>query len=112
MRLDIHEDNLKHGLLGLVLALVEIIRDTLKIEAVKRIDGGRLSEAEIERLGEALLDLDSALEEIKQEQGICQAVRTVRQGLDSIVSDVVEKILSPEPTEYRPSLNASARSNL
>ena len=96
MAIDIREDNLKHGVLGLVLALVEIIRDALKIQAFKRIESGILSEEECERLGQALMDLDIALEEIKEEQGITESVQAVRDGLDDIVDDVIDRIANPE----------------
>jgi hypothetical protein len=95
MPIDIDERNLKHGVLGLVLALVEIIRDTLRIEAFKRVDGGSLTDEECERLGQALLDLDAAIEEIKQEQGITESVQAVRDGLDDLVREVVDMIVNP-----------------
>jgi hypothetical protein len=96
--MDIHidEDNLKHGVLGLALAIVEVIRDALKIQALKRIDSGILNEEECERLGKALMDLDLALESIKEEQGIAESVRAVRDGLDDIVDDVIGRIVNPE----------------
>lgn len=94
--IDIDTDNLKHGVLGLVIALVEVIRDALKIQAFKRMEGGSLKEDELERLGQALMDLDKAIEQIKQEQGITQAVQSVRDGLDSIVDDVLDKMINPE----------------
>jgi hypothetical protein len=97
--IDIDADNLKHGVLGLVIALVEIIRDALKIQAFKRMEGGSLTEDEVERLGEALMDLDLAIEQIKQEQGIGQAVQSVRDGLDNIVDDVLDQIINPERWE-------------
>ena len=96
MPIDIDEDNLKHGVLGLVLALVEIIRDALRLQAFKRMEGGSLTEEEMERLGEALMDLDIAIEEIKKEQGITESVKSVRDGLDSIVDDVLDRIINPE----------------
>jgi hypothetical protein len=96
MAIDIDEDNLKHGVLGLVIALVEVIRDALRIQAFKRMESGILSEAECERLGEALMDLDIALEEIKEEQGITESVQAVRDGLDEIVDDVVDRMVNPE----------------
>jgi len=96
MPLDIDEDNLKHGVLGLVIALVEIIRDALRIQAFKRMDGGSLTDEECERLGEALLDLDVAIEEIKEEQGITESVQAVKDGLDDIVDEVVDRTVNPE----------------
>jgi len=94
--LDIDEDNLKHGVLGLVLALVEVIRDALKIQAFKRMESGGLTADECERLGRALMDLDVAIDEIKKEQGISESVQAIRDGLDDIVDDVLDKFLNPE----------------
>jgi len=96
MVVDIDEKNLKHGVLGLVIALVEIIKDALKLQAMKRMEGGSLTEEEMERLGEALMDLDTAIEEIKEEQGISESVRSVRDGLDDIVDDVISRFINPE----------------
>lgn len=99
MPIDLNEDNLKHGILGLVIALVEIIRDVLKLQAIKRMEGGRLDEEEIERLGEALRELDTAIEEIKKEQGVSESVRSVREGLDSIVDDLLATMVTPDRLE-------------
>jgi len=96
MVLDINEHNLKQGVLGLVVALVEIIRDALRTQAFKRVDSGDLSEEECERLGKTLAELDVALEEIKEEQGIEESVRAVRDGLDNIVEEVLDKLVNPE----------------
>jgi uncharacterized Zn finger protein len=96
MVVDIDEKNLKHGVLGLVIALVEIINDALKLQAIKRIEGGSLTEEEMDRLGEALMDLDRAIGEIKEEQGIIEAVRSVRDGLDDIVDDIINRFVNPE----------------
>jgi len=97
--LEISEDNLKHGLLGLVIALVEIVKDALKLQALERMEDGSLEESEIERLGGALLDLDRAIDEIKCEQGVTESVKSVRDGLDRIVDDVVDRILNPRRWE-------------
>ena len=96
MPIDIDTDNLKHGILGLVIALVEIIKDALNLQAVKRMEGGTLSEEEVERLGVALQDLDIAIEEIKKEQGVTESVKSVRDGLDSIVDEVLDKMINPD----------------
>lgn len=96
MPIDIDEDNLKHGVLGLVIALVEIIKDALKLQAMRRMEGGSLSEEETERLGEALMDLDLAIEEIKKEQGVTESVKSVRDGLDNIVDEVLDKMINPQ----------------
>lgn len=96
MAINIEEKDLRHGLLGLVIALVEIIKEALKLQAMRRMEGGSLTEAEMERLGEALMDLDAAIEQIKEEQGLTESVKAVRDGLDDVVDEVLETFLSPD----------------
>ena len=95
MVIDIDEDNLKQGLLGLVVALVEIIEEALVRQAMRRIESGRLSEQEEARLGEALADLDEALEHIKKENDIEDVVESVTDGL----TEVADIFLNPERWE-------------
>jgi len=90
--INIDQDNLKSGVLGLVLAVVEILRDALQNQATRRIESGALTDEEVERLGAALADLDLAIEGIKREQGLEQAVQSVRDGLDDLVNDVVQLV--------------------
>lgn len=96
MAIEVDEDHLKEGLLGLVVALVEVIQDALRIQAVRRMEGGSLSDEECERLGGALMDIDTALEQIKEEQGITEAVQSLRDGLDDLVDDVLDRTVNPE----------------
>lgn len=50
----------------LVLTVVEFIRQVLEHQAVRRLEAGSLSEAEEERLGLALLQLNARMEELKE----------------------------------------------
>jgi len=100
--IDINEDNLKNGVLGLVLAVVEILRDALQNQATRRIESGGLTEQEVERLGVALADLDVAIEGIKREQGLEQAVQSVRDGLDDLVNDVVQRVMGSSEWGHAP----------
>ncbi len=99
MKLDINEKDLKHGLLGLVLALIEIIRDTLRLQSLKRMESGHLVDDEINRLGIALAELDKAIEKIKEEQGVSEAVRSVREGLDDLADSIVDRFVHREVKE-------------
>jgi hypothetical protein len=90
--LKIDEDNLTAGLLTLVVTLVEIIQEALETQAVRRIEGGTLTTEEQERLGNALLQLDEAMAQLKLDHGITDSVAELRRGLDDIVADLVEKV--------------------
>jgi hypothetical protein len=95
MPIRIDEKNLKKGVLGLVVALVEIITELLETQALLRIENGSLNDEEIERLGEALADLSEALEVIKTDNNIDDTVESIRYGLDEAVDDVVDKLINP-----------------
>jgi len=64
-RIEAHLEDVETGLAKLVLTLIEVIRQVLEHQAVRRMEGGGLSDEEVERLGLALLRLQERLEEIK-----------------------------------------------
>lgn len=94
--IELEDENLKSSLLGLAVALIEIIKDTVKLQAVRRMENGKLSDKEIERLGNALLNLEKAVEEIKEEHAIKEAVKDFRDGLDGAVEEVLETFILQE----------------
>jgi hypothetical protein len=95
MVIKVDEGNLKQGLLGLVVALAEIIEEALERQALRRIESGRLTAEEEARLSEALADLDEALNHIKKENDIQDVVDSVIDGL----SEVADVFLNPERWE-------------
>ena len=99
MPIEIDEDNLKSGLLGVIVALVEVIQEVLEREAIRRMESGKLSKAEIERLGNGLMELDDALEHIKNENNIRDLVQSVRSDLDKLAEDTIYAIANPEIRE-------------
>jgi hypothetical protein len=96
MPIDIKEDNVRQGVLGLVVALTEIIVETLKHQAIRRMERGSLDEEETERLGRVLKELDLAIEGIKEDYGIRESVRSVRDGLDSALDDILRGFASED----------------
>ncbi len=95
MALQVDADNLTKGLLGLLVALVEIVRDVLGAEAVKRMKGGLLSAEEMDRLGRAVMELDRAIEQLKSTNDLHDVVRRTRKALDDLVDDSLTRIASP-----------------
>ena len=69
-RLETGEEDIETGVAKLVLTLVEFLRQILEHQAVRRMEGGRLSEDEVERLGLALLRLQERMQEIKDAFGL------------------------------------------
>jgi gas vesicle protein GvpK len=64
-RINADPDKVEQGLARLVLTLIELLRRVLEHQAIRRMDGGSLSEEEIERLGLALLKLNERMDELK-----------------------------------------------
>ena len=64
-RLNTDPDKVENGLAKLVLTLIEVLRKVLEHQAVRRMEGGHLSDAEIEMLGVALLRLNDRMQDMK-----------------------------------------------
>jgi hypothetical protein len=65
-RLSLTPDNADSGLAKLVLTLIELIRKLVEKQAMRRVDGGSLTDDEIERMGETLMKLEMKMEELKK----------------------------------------------
>lgn len=79
-RINADPERVEQGLARLVLTLVEVLRKTLEHQAVRRMDGGSLSDAEIERLGLALLRLNDRMGELKATFGLTDEDLTIDLG--------------------------------
>jgi hypothetical protein len=64
-RINADPERVEQGLARLVLTVIELLREVLEHQAVRRMDGGTLSEEEVERLGLALLKLNHRMDELK-----------------------------------------------
>lgn len=95
MTIKVKSDNLKEGLLGLVVALVEIIKDVLQKQAIHRLESNSLNEEEAEKLGLAFMKLDETLEDIKKEHNLEKTADKIRADLDNLVDDSLKKLVDP-----------------
>lgn len=95
MSINVDSDNLKEGLLGLVIALVEIIKEVLQKQAIYRLESGSLRRQEAENLGLAFMKLDEAIGKIKKENNLEETANKIRNELDSLVDDSLAKLINP-----------------
>lgn len=71
-RLDRDDDprSAERGLAALVLTLVELLRQLMERQALRRVEEGTVSEEQAERLGYTLLRLDARMNELTEEFGL------------------------------------------
>ena len=69
-RVALGQENVANGLGKLVLTLVELIRELLERQALRRIEAGSLTDAEAEKLGVAFLKLSQEVQRLKKEFGL------------------------------------------
>jgi len=72
-RIELTPDNIEQGLGKLVLTLVDFLRQLLERQAIRRMEGGTLSDQEIEQMGEALMKLEAKIRELAKQFGLSPA---------------------------------------
>jgi len=63
-------ENVERGLAQLVLTIVELLRQIMERQALRRIDGGGLTDEQIERLGRTFMELDKRMAQLRDEFGL------------------------------------------
>ena len=69
-RLNADPESLEKGLAQLVLTVVELLRQLMERQALRRVDAGTVTDEEIERLGRTFLALAERMEELKTTFGL------------------------------------------
>jgi hypothetical protein len=69
-RLDADPDKLERGLAQLVMTVVDLLRQLMERQALRRVESGTLTDEEVERLGLAFKRLSERMEELKETFGL------------------------------------------
>ena len=69
-RIDSDPETVERGLAQLVLTLIELLRQLMERQAVRRMEQDTLTDEEIERLGQTFMRLGERMEELKREFGL------------------------------------------
>jgi hypothetical protein len=69
-RINADPEDVERGLAQLVLTIVELLRQLMERQALRRVEAGGLSDEQIERLGETLMLLADRMEELKRDFGL------------------------------------------
>jgi gas vesicle protein GvpK len=66
-RVNADPEKVEKGLAQLVLTLVELLRQLMERQALRRMEQGNLTDEQIERLGQTFMKLEQRMEELKAE---------------------------------------------
>jgi hypothetical protein len=69
-RVNADREGLEKGLAQLVMTLIELLRQLMERQALHRIEGGSLTDEEIERLGGTFMALNDRMEQLKETFGL------------------------------------------
>jgi len=101
-RINLEGDKLQIGLAKLVLTLVEVLRQVLEKEALRRVESGTLTVEEVDRLGLAFMQIKQKVYELSHEFGVNYEELDVNLGLlragnkslsNVSLVDVIDKLL-------------------
>ena len=69
-RLETDPESVERDLFKLVLTIIELIRQLMEAQALRRLDEGDLTEKQVEGLGLGLMHLEEAMEDLKSRHGL------------------------------------------
>jgi hypothetical protein len=72
VKIEADRENVARGLAQLVLTLIELVRQLMERQAIRRVEAGGLSDDQIERLGQALMALEGRMDELREEFGLAE----------------------------------------
>jgi hypothetical protein len=92
-RLEGSGEDVGRSLGRLVVTLLEVVRQVIERQALRRVDVGDLSEQQVEDLGQALIQLEDTFDELRDTFGVREE--------DLFLPLDVRRLLDEHPTERR-----------
>jgi Gas vesicle protein K len=69
-RVNADPESVERGLAQLVLTIVELLRQLMERQALRRIDAGTLDDEQVERLGNTFMALEERMQQLLREFGL------------------------------------------
>ena len=86
-RLETDPESVERDLFKLVLTIIELVRQLMEKQALRRVDEGDLTDEQIEALGTGLMHLEQAMEDLKARYDLTTADLNIDLGpLGSLLS--------------------------
>jgi len=87
-RMETDPESVERDLFKLVLTVIELIRQLMEKQALRRVDEGDLTEEQVEGLGIGLMHLEEAMDELKGRYGLTTADLNIDLGpLGTLLSE-------------------------
>ncbi|WP_327000069.1 gas vesicle protein K [Dactylosporangium sp. NBC_01737] len=69
-RIEVDPDKVERGFAGLVLTVVELLRQLMERQALRRVEVGDLTDEQIERIGTTLMALEEQMADLCEHFGV------------------------------------------
>jgi hypothetical protein len=69
-RVDADPERVERGLAQLVLTLIDLLRQLMERQAIRRMEADSLTDEQVERMGQTFMKLEQRMEELKSEFGL------------------------------------------
>jgi hypothetical protein len=87
-RMETDPESIERDLLKLVLTIIELVRQLMEAQALRRVEQGDLSDEQVEGLGLGLMHLEEAMEDLKSRYDLTTADLNIDLGpLGTLLSD-------------------------
>ena len=87
-RLETDAESVERDLFKLVLTIIELVRQLMEKQALRRVDEGDITDEQIEGLGKGLMHLEQALDELKARYDLTTADLNIDLGpLGTLLSE-------------------------
>ena len=87
-RLETDAESVEKDLFKLVLTIIELVRQLMEKQALRRVDEGDLTDEQIEGLGNGLMHLEAAMEDLQGRYGLTTADLNIDLGpLGTLLSE-------------------------
>ena len=69
-RVEVDRDGVEKGLASLVLTIVELLRQLMERQALRRVDQGDLTDEQVDRIGTTLMALEEQMNRLREHFGL------------------------------------------
>jgi hypothetical protein len=69
-RIDADPESVERGLVSLVLTIVELLRQLMERQALRRVEQGSLTDEQVENVGRTLMALEDRMTELRDHFGL------------------------------------------